>query len=107
MDKDQVAIARIIRASEIAQARGMGLLYVGYSGGKDSTVLADLVTDFDGESAGDVVFERKGTPWYFGPRIPSGKTVAALAPDCYQWRARMDGSRENYTLKIRQGCCGG
>ena len=42
MDKDQVAIARIIRASEIAQARGMGPLYVGYSGGKDSTVLADL-----------------------------------------------------------------
>lgn len=66
-----------------------------------------LVTDFDGESAGDVVFERKGTPWYFEPRIPSGQTVAALAPDCYQWRARMDGSRENYTLKIRQGCCGG
>lgn len=48
-----------------------------------------LVADFDGESAGDVVFERKGTPWYFGPRIPAGKTVAALAPDCYQWRARM------------------
>lgn len=66
-----------------------------------------LVTDFDGESAGDVFFERKGTPWYFEPRIPSGQTVAALAPDCYQWRARMDGSRENYTLKIRQGCCGG
>lgn len=66
-----------------------------------------LVTDFDGESAGDIVFERKGTPWHFEPRIPAGKTVAALAPDCYQWRARMDGSRENYTLKIRQGCCGG
>ena len=48
-----------------------------------------LVADFDGESAGDVVFERKGTPWYFEPRIPAGKTVAALAPDCYQWRARM------------------
>ena len=48
-----------------------------------------LVADFDGESAGDVVFERKGTPWYFEPRIPSGQTVAALAPDCYQWRARM------------------
>ena len=48
-----------------------------------------LVADFDGESAGDVVFERKGTPWYFEPRIQAGKTVAALAPDCYQWRARM------------------
>ena len=42
MDKDQVAIARIKKASEIAQARGMGPLYVGYSGGKDSTVLAVL-----------------------------------------------------------------
>ena len=48
-----------------------------------------LVADFDGESAGDIVFERKGTPWHFEPRIPAGKTVAALAPDCYQWRARM------------------
>ena len=48
-----------------------------------------LVADFDAESAGDVVFERKGTPWHFGPRIPSGQTVAALAPDCYQWRACM------------------
>ena len=48
-----------------------------------------LVADFDGESAGDIVFERKGTPWYFEPRIPAGQTVAALAPDCYQWRARM------------------
>ena len=42
MNKDAIAIARIKRASEIAQARGMGPLYVGYSGGKDSTVLADL-----------------------------------------------------------------
>ena len=48
-----------------------------------------LVADFNGESAGDVVFERKGTPWHFEPRIPAGQTVAALAPDCYQWRARM------------------
>lgn len=48
-----------------------------------------LVADFAGESAGDVVFERKGTPWHFDPRIPAGQTVAALAPDCYQWRARM------------------
>ena len=42
MNKDAIAIARIKKASEIAQARGMGPLYVGYSGGKDSTVLADL-----------------------------------------------------------------
>lgn len=42
MNKDAIAIARIKRASEIAQVRGMGPLYVGYSGGKDSTVLADL-----------------------------------------------------------------
>ena len=42
MNKDAIAISRIKKASEIAQARGMGPLYVGYSGGKDSTVLADL-----------------------------------------------------------------
>lgn len=42
MNKDAIAIARIKRASEIAQTRGMGPLYVGYSGGKDSTVLTDL-----------------------------------------------------------------
>ena len=66
-----------------------------------------LVADFAGESAGDVVFERKGTPWHFDPRIPAGKTVAALAPDCYQWRARMDEGRKSYTLKIRQGSRGG
>ena len=40
-----------------------------------------LVADFDGESAGDVVFERKGTPWYLEPSIPAGKTVAALAKE--------------------------
>ena len=48
-----------------------------------------LVADFDGESAGDVVFERKGTPWYFEPRIPAGQPVDARATDGYQWRARM------------------
>lgn len=52
-----------------------------------------LVADFDGESAGDVVFERKGAPWYFDPRIPAGQTIAALAPDCYQWRTRMVSER--------------
>ena len=35
MNKDAIAIARIKRASEIAQARGMGPLYVGYSGGQE------------------------------------------------------------------------
>lgn len=52
-----------------------------------------LVADFDGSSAGDVVFERKGAPWYFDPRIPAGQTIAALAPDCYQWRTRMVSER--------------
>lgn len=52
-----------------------------------------LVADFDGESAGDVVFERKGAPWYFDPRIPAGQTIAATAPDCYQWRTRMVSER--------------
>lgn len=42
MQKDDLAISRIKTASKIAQERGMGPLYVGYSGGKDSTVLADL-----------------------------------------------------------------
>lgn len=52
-----------------------------------------LVADFAGESAGDIVFERKGAPWHFDPRIPAGQTVAALAPDCYQWRTRMVSER--------------
>lgn len=43
MNKDQVAINRIKTASKIAQERNMDPLYVGYSGGKDSTVIADLV----------------------------------------------------------------
>ena len=42
MNKDAIAIARIKRASEIAQTRSMGPLHVRYSGGKDSIVLADL-----------------------------------------------------------------
>lgn len=42
MNKDQTAIERIRLASRISQEKIMGPLYVGYSGGKDSTVLADL-----------------------------------------------------------------
>lgn len=48
-----------------------------------------LVTDFSRESAGMVAFERKGAPWRFDPRVPSGERVAALATDCYQWHDRM------------------
>lgn len=57
--------------------------------GRDVVSCIAAVMNTFAESAGDVVFERKGAPWYFEPRIPAGKTVAALAHDCYQWRARM------------------
>jgi DNA (cytosine-5)-methyltransferase 1 len=41
-----------------------------------------LVTDFGGESAGVVTFERKGTAWDFEPRIPSpGFAGGAGLPD--------------------------
>lgn len=47
------------------------------------------VCDTSGESAGVVVFERKGTEWNFEPCIPQGKEVAGLTADCYSWHDRM------------------
>ena len=41
-DKVKISIERIKFAYEVAQSRGLGALYVCFSGGKDSTVLAEL-----------------------------------------------------------------
>ena len=45
------------------------------------------------ESAGVVVFERKGTQWNFDPCIPQGGKVAGLTADCYSWHDRMVASK--------------
>ena len=73
------------------------------------------VCDTRRESAGVVVFERKGTEWNFEPRIPQGEEVTGLTTDCYSWHDRMVATkpcgggrqREAYTMKIRSGCDGG
>lgn len=72
------------------------------------------VCDTRRESAGVVVFERKGTEWNFEPCIPQGEEVTGLTADCYSWHDRMvatkpceGGQREAYTMKIRSGCDGG
>lgn len=72
------------------------------------------ICDTRRESAGVVVFERKGTEWNFEPCIPQGEEVTGLTADCYSWHDRMvatkpcgGGQREAYTMKIRSGCDGG
>lgn len=71
------------------------------------------VADTGGESANEILFDRKGDEWNFRPRLPAGKAVAGLADDCYCWHERMvqakssGGGNLAYTLKIRQGCDGG
>lgn len=70
------------------------------------------ICDTRGESAGVVVFERKGTQWNFDPCIPQGGKVAGLTADCYSWHDRMVASKPSggsaaYTMKIRGGCEGG
>lgn len=71
------------------------------------------ICDTCGESAGVVVFERKGTQWNFDPCIPQGGgEVAGLTADCYSWHDRMVASKTSggaaaYTMKIRGGCEGG
>lgn len=47
------------------------------------------VCDTRRESAGVVVFERKGTEWNFEPCIPQGEEVTGLTADCYSWHDRM------------------
>lgn len=47
------------------------------------------VCDTRRESAGVVVFERKGTEWNFEPCIPQGEEVTGLTTDCYSWHDRM------------------
>ena len=51
------------------------------------------ICDTRGESAGVVVFERKGTQWNFDPCIPQGGKVAGLTADCYSWHDRMVASK--------------
>lgn len=51
------------------------------------------ICDTCGESAGVVVFERKGTQWSFDPCIPQGGEVAGLTADCYSWHDRMVASK--------------
>lgn len=71
------------------------------------------VADTGGESANEILFDRKGDEWNFRPRLPAGKAVAGLADECYCWHERMvqakssGGKNLAYTLKIRQGCDGG
>lgn len=71
------------------------------------------VADTGGESANEILFDRKGDEWNFRPRLPAGKAVAGLADNCYCWHERMvqakssGGGNLAYTLKIRQGCDGG
>ena len=62
-----------------------------------------LVADFAGESAAEIIFERKGAPWNFKPRIPAGQRIAALPPDCYQYRAGMEREAESYSVIISGG----
>ncbi|WP_419054955.1 DNA cytosine methyltransferase [Gemmiger formicilis] len=47
------------------------------------------VADTGGESANEILFDRKGDEWNFRPRLPAGKAVAGLADDCYCWHERM------------------
>ena len=73
------------------------------------------ICDTCGESAGVVVFERKGTQWNFDPCIPQGGgEVAGLTANGYSWHDRMVASKPSagggaaaYTMKIRGGCEGG
>lgn len=71
------------------------------------------VADTGGESANEILFDRKGDEWNFRPRLPAGKAVAGFADNCYCWHERMvqakssGGGNPAYTLKIRQGCDGG
>lgn len=73
------------------------------------------ICDTCGESAGVVVFERKGTQWNFDPCIPQGggklqdlllTAIHGMIEWWHQNPARGGGAAA-YTMKIRGGCEGG
>lgn len=68
-----------------------------------------LVADFGGESAPEILFERKGLSWNPNKSRPEGKTIAESAQNRSAGNDRMAamGGADAYTLKIRSGCEGG
>lgn len=72
------------------------------------------ICDTCGESAGVVVFERKGTQWNFDPCIPQGGgklqdlLLTAIHGMIEWWHQNpAGGGSAAYTMKIRGGCEGG
>lgn len=71
------------------------------------------ICDTCGESAGVVVFERKGTQWNFDPCIPQGGgklqdlLLTAIHGMIEWWHQNPAGGSAAYTMKIRGGCEGG
>ncbi len=70
------------------------------------------ICDTCGESAGVVVFERKGTQWNFDPCIPQGGKLQDLLLTAIHgmiewWHQNQAGGAAAYTMKIRGGCEGG
>lgn len=71
------------------------------------------ICDTCGESAGVVVFERKGTQWNFDPCIPQGGKLQDLLLTAIHgmiewWHQNpAGGGSAAYTMKIRGGCEGG
>lgn len=67
-----------------------------------------LVADFGGESAPEILFERKGLSWNPNKSRPEGKTIAESAQNRSAGNDRMAAmGADAYTLKIRSGCEGG
>lgn len=68
-----------------------------------------LVADFGGESAPEILFERKGLSWNPNESRPEGKAAPRFTQDCFTGNDRMGatGGADAYTLKIRSGCEGG
>lgn len=69
-----------------------------------------LVADFGGESAPEILFERKGLSWNPNKSRPEGKTIAESAQNRSAGNDRMaamGGGADAYTLKIRSGYEGG
>lgn len=69
------------------------------------------ICDTCGESAGVVVFERKGTQWNFDPCIPQGGKLQDLLLTAIhgmiEWWHQNPAGAAAYTMKIRGGCEGG